>query len=150
VEGWTVVLEGDAHVPPVYEPKVPPELEMNKLVHATLSLAKRPPVPTGANLEAVDEAMEYAWVQDTNAFFLSKRLLILVNKLKFDSKRDAARSKLLAAMEKERAHTDKENPVASKRVTAGEEVAAAKLTAAHNDLAKCEAWVPKAGGFQRG
>ena len=72
-----------------------------------------------------------------NSFFLIKRPLILANKLKFDSKRDAARSKLLAAMEKERAQTDKENPVASKRVTAGEEAAAAKLTAAHNDLAKC-------------
>jgi hypothetical protein len=147
---WAVVLEGDAHVPPVYEPKVPLELEMNKLVHVALSLAKRPPVPTGANLEAVDEAMGTTWVQDMNGFFLSKRPLILANKLKFESKRDAARSKLLVAMEKERAQTDKENPVAGKRVTAGEEVAAAKLTAAHNDLAKCEAWVLKAGAFQRG
>jgi hypothetical protein len=44
----------------VYEPKVPLELEMNKLMHVALSLAKRPPIPTCANLEAVDEAMGHA------------------------------------------------------------------------------------------
>ena len=86
-----------------------------------------------------------------HAFYSGKHQLILANKLKFESKRDGARSKMPATMEKGRAAKDKEaqNPAVNKRVaTAGEEAAAAKLTAAHNDLAKCEAWVLKAGGFQ--
>ena len=48
---WTAECLGDAHVPPIFEPKVALEKTLNELVHVGLQLQHHAPKPAGAQLE---------------------------------------------------------------------------------------------------